>query len=97
MKELENINTFDSIKHIDELGREYWSARELMLALEYKRWDKFCNVIENAKTACEKSNNILVDHFSQVGKMVNIGSKTNRKLKDYSNSDLICCFKQDFY
>ena len=31
MKYLENINAFDSIKRIDELGREYWSARELMI------------------------------------------------------------------
>ena len=28
---------FDDIKHIDELGNEYWKAREMMLALEYKR------------------------------------------------------------
>lgn len=46
-----------------------------MLALEYKRWDKFCNVIENAKTDYEKSNNIISDHFFQVGRMVKIGSK----------------------
>lgn len=24
--------TFDDIKHIDELGNEYWYARELMIA-----------------------------------------------------------------
>ena len=51
---------FGSIKHINE----YWLARELMLALEYKKWDKFCNVIENAKIVCGKSNNIIADHFS---------------------------------
>lgn len=27
--------TFEEIKHIDELGNEYWEARELMSALEY--------------------------------------------------------------
>ena len=59
--------------NIDEYGNEYWEARELMIALEYKRWDKFCNVIENAKIACEKSNNIMSYHFSQVGRMVEIG------------------------
>lgn len=51
-----NNTTFEGIKYTDEYGNEYWSARELQLALEYKRWDKFCNVIENAKIACEKSN-----------------------------------------
>ena len=43
---------FESIKHIDEYGNEYWEARELMIALEYKKWDKFINVIDNAKNAC---------------------------------------------
>lgn len=28
---------FDSIKHINEYGQEYWTARELMTALEYKQ------------------------------------------------------------
>ena len=34
-----------------------------MQALEYKRWDKFCNVIENAKVACEQSKFMIDDHF----------------------------------
>ena len=29
-----NNNMFDSIKHIDETGNEYWLARELQIALE---------------------------------------------------------------
>ena len=65
-----NEKTFEDIKHIDEYGNEYWFARELMVALNYKRWDKFNNVINNAKIACEKSNNIFDYHFSQVGKMI---------------------------
>ena len=61
-----------------------------MIALEYKRWDKFCNVIENAKTACEQSNFIIDDHFTQVGKMVNIGSKSSRTITDYELSRYAC-------
>ena len=29
---------FEDIKHIDELGNEYWLARELMPLLEYSKW-----------------------------------------------------------
>jgi len=92
MNEIEKYQekTFDDIRKIDENGNEFWYARELMLALEYKRWDKFCNVIENAKIACEKSNYIIIDHFSQVGKMVNIGSKTSRTIIDYELSRYAC-------
>lgn len=82
--------TFEEIKHIDEFGNEYWKARELMLALEYKRWDKFCNVIENAKIACEKSYYVIEDHFSHMGKMVKIGSKTSRTIMDYKLSRYAC-------
>ena len=91
-KELEKYEemTFEEIKHVDDNGNEYWYARELMNALEYKRWDKFCNVIESAKIACEKSSCIVTDHFSQVGKMVNIGSKTLRNIIDYKLSRYAC-------
>ena len=50
-----NQNVFENIKHIDEFGNEYWSARELMKVLEYKKWEKFNNVVNNAKIACMKS------------------------------------------
>ena len=65
------------------IGQEYWYARELMRVLEYKKWDKFVNVIQNAKISCSKSNNLVDDHFLQVGKMVEIGSGAKRKQKDY--------------
>jgi len=85
-----NNNTFESIKHIDDNGNEYWEARELMIVLEYKRWDKFNNVIETAKIACKNSNNNNLDHFSHLGKMVKIGSKTTRKVIDYKLSRYAC-------
>lgn len=81
--------TLENIKHIDEYGNEYWLARKLMIALEYKRWDKFCNVIENAKVACEKSSNITSDHFPQMGRMVQIGSKASRNINDFRLSRLV--------
>ncbi len=83
-------NIFESIKHVDEFGNEYWYARELMVALEYKRWDKFNNVIDSAMVACEKSHNFVEDHFSQVGKMVSIGSGAERKQNDYKLSRYAC-------
>ena len=40
--------TFEEIKHIDKQGNEYWYARELMIALEYKDWSKFKSEIGRA-------------------------------------------------
>ena len=59
-----NHKLFDDIKHIDEFGNEYWLARELQLVFDYKRWDKFKNVIDNAKLACKNSDCTVTDHFS---------------------------------
>lgn len=74
-----NKNVFENIKHTDKHGNEYWYGRELQKVLEYKRWDKFCNVITNAQKACENSNYIVLDHFSQMGKMIEIAKGAKRK------------------
>ncbi len=92
MKQIKDYNetTFERIKHINEYGNEYWEARELMAVLEYKKWENFHKVIKNAMIACEKSNNLIGDHFSQVGKMVEIGSGAKRKQVDYELSRYAC-------
>ena len=91
MKYLEiNNNTFDDIKHIDEFGREYWSARELQIVLGYKEWRKFNAVIIKAQEACNHSNNMSFDHFVGADKMVQIGSDTTRKVDDYKLSRYAC-------
>ena len=81
---------FEDIKHIDEYGNEYWYARELQVALDYKKWQKFENVIENAKIACENSDNAVLDHFTQVGKMINTGKTAKRKVVDFKLSRYAC-------
>lgn len=30
--------TFEDIKHVNEIGDEYWEARELMQVLGYTKW-----------------------------------------------------------
>ena len=83
-------NVFESIKHIDEKGVEYWSARELMTVLEYSEWRKFNGVINKAIINCKGSNNKVSDHFVGAAKMVDIGSKTSRAIDDYKLSRYAC-------
>ena len=62
-------NTFESIKHVDENGMEFWYARELQTVLNYTQWRRFNEVITKAKEACKLSNNNIFDHFASVGNM----------------------------
>ena len=41
-------HTFESIKHINEAGQEYWLARELQPVLEYTQVLRFSDSIELA-------------------------------------------------
>lgn len=81
--------TFESLKHEAE-GSEFWYARELQPVLDYSSWDKFERVIKKAITACEGSGQSSEDHFSQVGKMVDIGSGAKRPTRDYKLSRYAC-------
>ena len=80
---------FESIKHINDYGEEFWYARELQIALDYKRWDKFQNVISKAMEACKNSENNVDDHFSHVGKIVEAGA-TYKDVGDIELSRYAC-------
>ena len=67
---------FESIRHINEYGQDFWYARELQIALEYKEWRNFNKVIEKAKVACEGSKNSVSYHFVDVNKIVEAGVST---------------------
>jgi len=81
---------FEDIKHIDKEGNEYWYARELMEVLGYAKWQNFQIVLSKAIITCTSSNYKVSDHFTDVSKMVNIGSKTARKIDDYKLSRYAC-------
>jgi len=83
--------TFDDIRHIDELGNEYWEARELMIALGYSKWGNFKKVIDKSKISCNISNNNVNDHFADVGKTVPMPSGAKPKvIEDYKLSRYAC-------
>ena len=80
---------FDDIRHEEE-GVEFWCARELMELLEYVQWRNFEKIIEKPKITCENNGIIGTDHFAEVSKMVEIGSKAQRKLDDYLLTRYAC-------
>ena len=75
--------TFESIKHINEYGEEYWLARELSKVLDYKDFRNFELLIYKAMESCKNSGYEISDHFGEVTEMVRIGSKAQRELPSY--------------
>ena len=82
--------TFEDIRHIDENGVEFWYARELMPILEYSNWQNFEKIVKKAKISCENSDISVLDHFTNVNKMVLIGSGAYREQTDYKLSRYAC-------
>lgn len=85
----ENQPIFEKIKKVDEKG-EYWSAREISEILQYASYDKFRNVGLKAYEACKNSGQNPNDHFSQMGKMVSIGSGATKEIKDVRLTRYAC-------
>ena len=92
MKELEKINEtiFESIRHVDEYGNEYWYARELQYILGYNQWRSINDLIKRAKVACKESDNNIHDHFAVDRKMINIAKGATRNVIDYKLSRYAC-------
>ena len=64
--EISNNTTFESIKHIDDEGNDFWYARELQKALNYVQWRRFKNAWNNFWNGL-KTNISLNANFSAGG------------------------------
>lgn len=81
---------FESRAQETEGGVEFWLARDLQHLLGYTKWDNFLNVVSKAKTACEVSGHLITDHFADVGKMVDLGSGSQREVDDIMLTRYAC-------
>lgn len=82
---------FDSIKQVNAYGIEYWSARDLMPLLGYrKKWQNFVAVIKKAITACEETKNRIEDHFTDASKVIIAGKGAVHNVPDYHLSRFAC-------
>ena len=90
MTENNNITTFEQMKHTDELGNEFWYARELMKVLEYSNWQNFEKIISKAMTTCENSNISALEHFTDVSKTIKMPKGAEKTILDYKLSRYAC-------
>jgi DNA-damage-inducible protein D len=58
--------------------------------LGYSKWENFEKVIQKAKDACTNAGELLENHFPDIRKMVEIGSKTERPVDDIALTRYAC-------
>ncbi len=81
---------FEDIKKVREDGSEYWSARELALALDYTKWENFHKVIKRAMIACENSGHTIYECFPEVRKTSKMPKGGFKNLVDYELTRYAC-------
>jgi len=81
--------SFEEYAHQIE-GEEFWFARDLQGLLGYSKWENFAKVIDKAKTACQTAGHLILDHFPDVRKMVDIGSGAERQIEDIALTRYAC-------
>lgn len=79
---------FDSIRHFDRNGIEFWKARELMKMLGYAKWQKFEMVIEVAIENLESAIVDITEHLTPSGKLPTASDPV--PLQDYKLSRIAC-------
>jgi DNA-damage-inducible protein D len=88
--DIQQKKLFDDIKHVDENGVEFWYARELQGALQYKEWRNLQKVISTAQIACKISQQSVSDHFVEVNKLITAAKGAQRKVTDYKLTRYAC-------
>ena len=92
MNKLEQFTAtpFESIKHYDEQGNEFWYARELQKVLEYSQWRNFEKVIEKAKETCENSGISTLECFAEVSKTSIMPRGGEKEIRDIALNRYAC-------
>ncbi len=85
-----HVSPFDAIRHENEQGNEYWSARELAKLLGYTQYNKFTKAIAKAEEACKNSGQSATDHFTQTGEMIGVGKGAKRQFDTIYLSRYAC-------
>ena len=89
--EIESMMTnFESFINTTPDGIEFRLARDLQKLLWYIKRDNFVDVISKSKIACDSSGYIISDHFSDVGKTINMPKWATKEIQDIMLTRYAC-------
>ena len=73
---------FDQIRQVREDRTEFWSARDLMVAVAYDKWERFYGAIERAMAAAANQGCSVEHHFPASGKVIEGGRWGSQTVSD---------------
>jgi len=81
----------DFESHVNnEDGIEYWYARDLQSLLGYDSWRNFSNVIEKAKTACQKAGQKVDNNFRMLTTAIQMPHGAQKDAQDIMLTRYAC-------
>ncbi len=91
--------------HPEEIGLEFWFARDLQEPLGYARWENFLTAIRRAIESCKTTGYEAEHHFRGVTKLITHGKGSERSVEDFKltrlhststdSPDLLAIIKQE--
>ena len=81
---------FEQIKKQDESGSEYWTSRDLCVALGYSTYQKFTRTINKAIAIVNHKGLNTAELFNHTVEMVRLGSGSFRKVENIHLSRIAC-------
>lgn len=85
-----STSPFDQIRHLDDNGNEYWSARELQELLGYTEWRNFSKAINKAKENFEAVGIIVEEQLVKVNKLSKRNNGAEVEVEDYRLTRRAC-------
>lgn len=84
------LSGFESMRHMNKNGEEYWLASEFATLLGYENEQDFQRVIEQATISCERSGQSIQNHFVNACRTAHASTDEAEKTQDYALSRLGC-------
>ncbi len=84
------IAAFEEAAQTDDIGNEFWDARNLQKLLDYSDYRNFLNTVDKAKEACKTTGISVEDHFVDATDMIDIGKGASREVETIKLSRYAC-------
>lgn len=87
----EMLSPFDSIKEVDDEGREWWNSRKLTRLMGYQKYWNFERLLDKVSTFLQQEKGLdLKEHMVEIEEMAQLNNGGYRQVKSFNLSRTAC-------